>query len=149
MILFLFLIVTFSKKFSLKIINTPIYNSIPVFPLHSVVLLYDDLNTFAIDFSPFEDITSPKTIIKLLQGKQIQGKLRLNNFSQNETKYLKNNKIFKNFDNNLTDINLKKLENIDSDIISIIKLWGSSFQIYKRNCRNFSYFLKKQYLEIS
>jgi hypothetical protein len=65
----LFFVTTFSKKFSLKFINKPIYDSIPICPFHSIVILENNNeknDVFAIDFSPLENITSPKVVFKLL-----------------------------------------------------------------------------------
>jgi hypothetical protein len=164
-LLLFFLINVVSKKFSFKFINTPIYKSNPFCLFHSVVLLQNNecekLNNekndvFAIDFSPIEDITSPNNILKLLLGKQIQGKVRIISFPKDIYKtifkdpftnnlYSKNINIFEDFNSQLTNINLNKIEKIDPYLVSIIKSWGSSFQIYNRNCRNFSKFLQRQY----
>jgi len=162
----LFFVTVFSKKFSLKIINTPIYKSIPIFLFHSIVFIetndFENLNNeknevFAIDFSPIEDIGNPSIIFKLLQGKQIKGKIRISRFSKEvyknifskehltNTFYSKKTTIFEGSNTQLTDENLKRLDIIDPYLVSIIKYWGSSFQIYKRNCRHFSRFLQKHY----
>ena len=155
----LFFVTALSNKFSFEFINTPIYKSIPIFPLHSIVILKnndfkkDKNEVFAVDFCPDEDIEKPNVIFKLLQGKKIQGRVRVFHFSNFSSEPFKNNlyskktTIFENSDRQLTNENLKKLEYIDPYIVSIIKLWGSSFQIYNRNCRNFSNFFKKNYVE--
>lgn len=159
----LFFVTVISKKFSFKFINTPIYKSIPICLFHSVILLQSnsDLDKpnnekndrFVIDFCPVEDITEPTVILKLLQGKKIQGIVRLvkephktifreqiiNNF------YSKKNTFFENSNIEITNENLKELEKIDPDLVFIIKSWGTSFQIYNRNCRNFSNFLYRNY----
>lgn len=162
---FLFLVSVVSKKFLLKFINTPIYKSIPISLFHSVILLENnninnpnsEENTFfAIDFCPIEDIGSPNVILKLLQGQNIQGKIRVFSFSKEFYKtiskepltnnlYSKETTIFESFNPQLSNENMRKLENIDSQLVLIIKSWGSSFQIYNRNCRHFSNFIKKHY----
>lgn len=157
----LFFVTALSEKFSFKFINTPIYNSIPICPLHSITILQNnDLNllnkenndVFAIDFCPHEDIKTPNVIFKLLLGKKIQGRVRVFHFSNFTSEPLTNNlyskktTIFETFDRQLTNKNLKKLEAIDPYIVFIIKSWGTSFQIYNRNCRHFSNFLKKHYI---
>ena len=157
-LLLLFFVTTVSRKLSFKFMNTPIYNSIPICLFHSIVLVENNnVNTlnkekndvFAIDFTPTEDITSPKVILKLLKGKNIQGMVRVSRLSREHLKnnnlYSKNNPICECSDIQVTNENLKMLENIDPHLVFIIKSWGSSFQIYKRNCRHFSYFLKKNY----
>ena len=166
-ILFLFfLIIVSSKKFSFKFINTPIYNSFPSCLFHSIVLLentnFDNVNNekkydFVLDFTPIEDIASPNVIFKLLQGKNIQGMVRVSRFSKEFHKSIFTKEHFKNifysnkntfFEDDTTQVtneNLKQLEIIDPYLVSIIKSWGSSFQIYKRNCRHFSNFLYKNY----
>ena len=157
--------ISIGKKFSLKIINTPIYSSIPICPFHSVVLLqnnnFENLNInknegFVIDFSPMEDISSRNVILKLLQGKTIQGKVRVFRFSTELCKTifrepLTNNlyskkSFYESSEIQVTNENIKKLENIDPYLVFIIKSWDSSFQIYNRNCRNFSDFLQRNYL---
>ena len=156
--LLLFFVVTAFSKLSFKFMNTPIYNSIPICLFHSIVIVENNnVNTlnkqnndaFAIDFSPTEDISSPKVILKMLKGKNIQGMVRVSRLSREHLKnnnlYSKNNPICECSDMQVTNENLKILENIDPQLVFIIKSWGSSFQIYNRNCRHFSHFLKKQY----
>jgi hypothetical protein len=153
---------TMSKKFLFKFINTPIYNSIPICLFHSVVLVEknyfqnvnkDKTDVFAIDFSPIEDISSPNVIVKLLKGKNIQGMVRVSRLSKehltNNSLYSKNNPICECNDIQITNENLKTLETIDPYLVFVIKSWGSSFQIYNRNCRHFSHFLKTQYFQPS
>ena len=161
-LLLLFVVSSVSRKFSFKFINTPIYNSIPSCLFHSVVLIekndFHNVNkgknhVFAVDFSPIENISSPNVILKLLKGKNIQGIVRVSRFSKeyltNNNLYSKNNPISECSDIQLTNENLNALENIDPYLVFIIKSWGTSFQIYNRNCRHFSYFLKKHYFEPS
>lgn len=162
----LFFVITMSKKFSLQLINTPIFSSIPISLFHIVVLFQDNdfenINKhnnyiFAIDFSPNQNISSPNVILNLLLGKTIQGKIRVSCFSKGLCKtvyrepltnilYSTKNDFFENVDSQITLKNLKKLEDIHPNFVSIIKSWDLSFQIYKRNCRHFSKFLLKHYL---
>jgi hypothetical protein len=152
----------FSSKFSLKLINTPIYNSVPILKLHSIAVLQNNNNleklnnenndVFLIDFSPVEDISSPNVIFKLLQGKKIPGKIRVFCISKSLLKdtitkdnCLQNTKFIDNLDPKLNNENIKKLEKIDSYLVNIINSWGSSFQVYNRNCRHFTNYLKKNY----
>jgi hypothetical protein len=161
-LILLFVVTTFSRKLSLKFINTPIYNSIPSCLFHRVVLVenndFQNVNkekndVFAIDFSPIEDISSPTVILKLLKGKNIQGMVRVSRFSKeyltNNNLYSKNNPISECSNIQLTNENFNALENIDPYLVFVIKSWRTSFQIYNRNCRHFSYFLKKHYVETS
>ena len=147
----LYFIHVLSHMFSIKIINTPIYNSIPIIKLHSIVCLENIINknddVFFVDFSPFEDISRPDVILKLFQGKKIQGKIRVFCFSKEFSKYIfTENNIFENLDTQISNENIKKLENIDADIVNIITSWEPSFQVYNRNCRHFSDYLQKKYI---
>ena len=161
----LFFITALSKKFSLKIMNTPIYQSIPICLFHSIVLLenndFDNENNvkndvFVVDFSPLEDIGSPNIIFKIVQGQKIQGNIRVCVLPKELYKpisrepwvnklYSKKTTIFESVDSQVTNENLKKLENIDPYLVFIIKSWGTSFQLYNRNCRHFSNFLQRHY----
>jgi hypothetical protein len=90
---------------------------------------------YAIDFSPVEDITKGQVIQNLLLGKTIKGKIRIFDLSKIEDKNIKNQAI----------VDFQELEKIDPYLASILKVWGSSFQIYNRNCRHFTRFIKQYY----
>jgi hypothetical protein len=151
--LFLFFslfIATVSNKFSIKVVHTPVYHSIPLCPFHNIIILqendfenlnHEKNNFFAIDFSPSEDIGSPNIILKLLLGKNIQGKIRVFHFP----KELYETFIREPLPDNPSPENFKNLKNIDPYLASIIQSWGSTFHIYNRNCRHFGNFLQRYY----
>ena len=137
----------------LKVINTPVFSSIPVSLLHNVVLFEaNDVEKYAIDFSPSENIESPNVILKLLLGKTIQGRIRVSCFSKELCQsvhrepftsilYSTKNDFFEKIDSQITDKNLNKIDDIDPHFVNTIKSWDLSYQIYKRNCRHFTQFL--------
>jgi len=132
----LYLITCYSTYFTCKIINTPIYPFVPILRLHNIVILEkNDIPMYAIDFSPVEDITKGQVIQNLLLGKTIKGKIRIFDLSKIEDKNIKNQAI----------VDFQELEKIDPYLASILKVWGSSFQIYNRNCRHFTRFIKQYY----
>lgn len=129
----LFIITIYSKYFLCKIIHNPIYPTTPILRFHSILIIEkNNIVKYAIDFSPVEDITNLNVICNLLLGKTIKGKIRIIDLSKNI------------FDDNYT-ITLSELEKVDPYLTSIIKAWGSSFQLYYRNCRHFSRFIKNYY----
>ena len=158
-LLFLLCFITVaSNKFSFRFINSPIYKSVPIFLFHRIILLEnkEKNHAFAIDFSPIDNIGNPSVILKLLQGKSIQGRIRIENFPEENYKfinkenltnslYVKENTILNGIEQNDTNENLLKLESIDPQLVFIIKSWGSSFQIYNRNCRHFANYLNNNY----
>lgn len=132
----LYLITCYSTYFTCKIINTPIYPFVPILRLHNIVILEkNDIPMYAIDFSPVEDITKGQVIQNLLLGKTIKGKIRIFDLSKIEDKNIKNQAI----------VDFQELEKIDPYLASILKVWGSSFQIYNRNCRHFTRFITQYY----
>ena len=139
-----------SKRFSTKVLHSPIYHATPMCNLHSVILFkegdFENPNNefndvFAVDFCPFEDIGSPQVILKLLSGKTIQGKIRVFHFDN----ILYPDLIRELLRDDPPKNGLKQLEEVDPYLTSIIKSWGSSFQLYTRNCRHFSRYLCRYY----
>ena len=147
--IYLLLFMTFNsaKTLRLKIINTPIYNFIPFLAFHHIALIYNENDIFSIDFSPNENINSPYIIIKLLQGKNIKGKIRINHIKDKSINIykLKSNIFFENYNSQFLEENFEKLKKIDYCIVDSIKLWNTSFQLYKRNCQHFCKFLQLNY----
>ena len=146
------------KKFSFKFIHTPIYKSNPVCLFHKSVILINNetQDIYAIDFSPVENISSPNVLIKILLGQKVKGKIRISNICKElydsfsgepfrNNFYATNTKIFENNDYCISCENMKKLEKQDSGLVSIIKCWEKSFQLYDRNCHCFCHFLEKHY----
>jgi hypothetical protein len=137
-----------SKKFNIKVINTPIYNFIP-FALHKLVILkkckfenktnYNDI--FAVDFCPSGNICSPFYVKKLLSGESVEGKIRVFRFNEINHKKFVRELFYYNVDTN----NLELLKEIDPELFCIIQSWDSNFQLYKHNCRYFSSYLVKNY----
>jgi hypothetical protein len=156
--LLLFFITVASNKFSFRFINSPIYKSVPIFLFHRIILLENKEKThvFALDFSPIENIGYPSIILKLLQGKSIQGRIRIAIFPEANYKFiykdnltnslnLKQNIIFEGVDQDVTNQNLLKLASIDPQVVFLVKSWGTLFQLYKRNCRHFCNYLNNNY----
>lgn len=129
----LYFITTYAKHFSCKIIHTPIYPTTPILRLHSILILEkNNISMYAIDFSPHENITKFNVIFRLLLGKIIKGKIRIIDLSKNS------------LDENHS-ISFSEFEKIDPYLTSILRTWGSSFQLYNRNCRDFSKFVQTFY----
>jgi hypothetical protein len=154
----LFFITVASNKFSFRFINSPIYKSVPIFLFHRIILLEnkEKNHVFALDFSPMENIGNPSVILKLLQGRSIQGRIRVVNFPEENYKfinkenltnslYVKQNTFLNEIEQEETNENLLKLESIDPQLVFLVKSWGTSFQIYNRNCRHFCNYLNNNY----
>ena len=128
-----------------KVIKTPIYNINEVCFQHHIVLLqktpfynnqreYKDI--FAIDFSPIDDITDWKYVIKLLLGKSVDGKIRLAFFHNVDHDMLLSDSI-----NNKTLYPIKMIDDIDKNLYKKITNWDPNFQLYTHNCQHFGRYL--------
>lgn len=133
-----------------KIINTPIFENFNMIKLHNVVLLneqYINLNTedthslhfeykniYIIDYSPIEDITKPDVLLKIILGKNINGKVNIFYFDKIEKKDIIN-QSYKKISSKIKLLNKK--------IYKIIDSWDSSFNLYNHNCRHFSHYFVK------
>lgn len=137
----LLLTTTFATKFFTKIINTPVYDSNRLCTHHHVVLLKKDpfyykqkeyKYIYAIDFSPSEDITDPKVLLRMIMGKKIKAKVRLAYFNKIDTSSLIQNPL------NIQQLSsLESIKDLDSELYDTIRNWELSFQLYKRNCQHF------------
>lgn len=136
-----------------KIINTPIFENFNIIKLHNVVLLHDqciNLNTqinyninentkqykniYIIDYSPIDDITKPDVLLKIILGKNINGKVNIFYFDKIEKKDIIN-QSYKKIPSKIKLLNKK--------IYKIIDSWDSSFNLYNHNCRHFSHYFVK------
>jgi len=130
-----------------KVIFTPLYKNNHLVKFHNIVLFQKNKiiknnnyeNIFVIDFVPDEDITNIKTIIKLLFGKNINGKIRI--FYYN--KITKKEIIYELYETNQKLCNKNVMKSYDKNIYNIINEWNSTFNLYTHNCKHFSNYFTK------
>jgi hypothetical protein len=146
-ILLFLLILPFTMKYInsfyfTKIIYTPI--PIPYLPyLHPIILFKKkennieniDMtkNVYIIDYTP-DEIFNIKTIIKILLGQNVNGKIRLLYIER-----LDCNNVIEQWYNETKKSNTYKVNNIikkinDENINNIVNKYDKSFNLYKNNC---------------
>ena len=106
-----------------RIQTTSIFHFLPQLKLHHIVLINDDKDMLAIDFTPINQ-TNPVTQIKLAFGKNVPAEIRVRKMKEwNLQEWSKAP---------LIDIKtVSILENID------IEDW-TKMNLYKHNCQHFS-----------
>ena len=115
-----------------QIIYTPIFH-LPI-NHHSVLLTKE--KSYLIDFSPVENIRHPKTILKLLLGKNVRGEIRLRNnldetYTEEESRLLS-----KMVYDSIKDPEMKSfIDNLE---------WNETMNLYTRNCQHFGRYVLNQ-----
>jgi hypothetical protein len=94
---------------------------------------------YAVDFSPSEDITNPKVILRLILGKGINAKVRVVYFD-----HLDINTLVENPLNKRELSSLESIIDLDPCVYDAILQWEPIFQLYNRNCQHFGRYLCKK-----
>jgi hypothetical protein len=120
------IVALFAIIYNFKIIKTPIYKNLPLCVHHHVLKIYSPTTpTFFIDFAPEERINDPYTILKLLQGKFVHGKIRVLEFpSSSIDPYV-------------------ELAYYYPMVADRVQHWDSDFQLYNHNCQTFCKYLQE------
>ena len=118
---------TVSKYYIQK---TPIFHFLPQLKLHHIVLINQDKDMLAIDFTPINQ-TQPKILLKLASGQNVPAEIRVRKIKEWDIEeWSKAPSI---------DINaVSVLENLDK------KKW-TKMNLYKHNCQHFSKELVKTF----
>ena len=147
LVFFLLLTHIFSKKLYTKVIHTPIYEPLKMCRFHNIVLMKktpfnDDQQeykeTYAIDFSPADNIADWRIVLKLLLGKSIKGKLRLVYFDRIDEESMQKDILSRE-----PTISFETIYDIDPDLYDKIINWKPLFQLYNHNCKHFSRYLSE------
>lgn len=140
----LFLLYSFfilSYSFQFKIVKSPI----PILPinLHHIVVLYENDNSYTIDFSPMDQ--SVKTLFNLIIGKNVKSKIKIRYINISDIDINSNNYI--NIWNNQNNINL---DNVKCDKIKKFMnkyyYMEKDINIYNFNCQHFAKILYNDYI---
>jgi hypothetical protein len=134
--------------------RTAIFNFLPQFKQHHLVLLSKDNNVYAIDFTPLDQSGHPKNIFRLLSGKNIAGEVRLRCIR--DANIYEEDKIMKTWNTPFTVLESRKvtsstynsIKNLEiKHIVNILMDWKSdknqTMNLYIRNCQHFSEYAKK------
>lgn len=142
-------------KLQMRIMHTSIFNFLPQLKQHHLVLLSKNDDVYSIDFTPVDDRTRSKTLLKLLFGRDVKGEIRLR-FIENSTLWEEERILTTIWDKPLTEIESRELSNSIynsikdcqiKDIIDKLLSWKSdknqTMNLYVRNCQHFSGYAKK------
>jgi len=132
-------------KLFTKVIQSPIFESNKICNYHHIVLLketpfiednYEYSDTYAVDFSPTNDITDASMAWKMLLGKRVMGKIRMVYFDKIDYFSLVSSSLDK-----YMPCSIEQIKKIDQTIYCKINCWKQEFQLYNRNCQHFSRYL--------
>lgn len=126
---------TVSKYYIQK---TAITNFLPLLKLHHIVLINQNRDVLAIDFTPINQ-TQPKTLLSLALGKNVPAEIRVRKIKEWNMDQWNLNQW------NLEEWNLEEWINaplIDINTVSVLeninkKEW-TKMNLYRRNCQHFS-----------
>jgi hypothetical protein len=140
-LLYSFFIISYS--FQLKIVKSSILKLPFNINLHHIVVLYENNDSYAIDFSPIDQ--SIKTLFNLVIGKNVKSKIKIRNIDISNIDINSNN--FINIWNAKNDI---KIDNIKSKKIKkfINKYYyiKKDINLYNFNCQHFAKILYDDYM---
>lgn len=142
-------------NFQMRIMPTPIFDFLPQFKQHHLVLLSKSDGVYSIDFTPVEDRRRIKTSFKMFLGKNVKGEIRIRYvkgstlweedkiitaicekpFSENESRALTNT-----IHNSIKD---KQIKNFVDNLIEWKKDKNQTMNLYIRNCQHFSRYAEK------
>lgn len=138
-LLYSFLII--SSSFQLKIIKSPI----PIVPinLHHIVVLYENNNSYTIDFSPNDQ--SMKTLFNLVIGKNVKSKIKIRYINISDIDINSNNYI--NVWHTQSNIKLNKVKSKKiKKFMNKYYYMKKDINLYNFNCQHFAKILYNDYI---